>query len=190
MPGRRRSPGPSGPRLFVALDPPDDVRGALAAWGRAQRRAVPGLRLVPPEHLHVTLAFLGPRDPGEVAPIAGAVVGAAETHGALGLALGAPLWLPPRRPRVLAVELHDERGDLRALQAVADALGAAVGWSADRGFRPHVTVARLRPDAAPRDRALDPTPQVAFDGAAVTLYRSFLEPAGARYVPVERVALG
>ncbi|MGX6448666.1 RNA 2',3'-cyclic phosphodiesterase [Patulibacter sp. S7RM1-6] len=187
----RRTPGPSGPRLFVALDPPEDVREALAAWGRDGRRAVPGLRLVPPGHLHVTLAFLGARDPGEVRPIADAVVGAAETHGALDLAIGARLWLPPRRPRVLAVEIHDDRGDLRALQAAtADALLSAVGWSEDRAFRPHLTVGRLRPEAAPRDRALGPTPPREFAGAAVTLYRSFLEPDGARYVPVERVPLG
>jgi 2'-5' RNA ligase len=140
--------------------------------------------------LHVTLAFLGERAPDEVDRIAAAVAGAASTGAARDLGVGAPLLLPPRRPRVLTVELHDDRGDLRALQAdVAGALEAAVGWRAERAFRPHITLGRLRPDAPGGRLAPAPTPALRFDGEAVTLYRSFLEPTGARYVPVERVPL-
>jgi hypothetical protein len=36
----------------------------------------------------------------------------------------------------------------------------------------------------PRDVVLPPLPALAFDGAAVTLYRSRLERAGARYEPL------
>ena len=41
------------------------------------------------------------------------------------LSLGAPLWLPPRRPRALAVEVRDESGALLALKGdVLNALAA------------------------------------------------------------------
>jgi 2'-5' RNA ligase len=36
---------------------------------------------------------------------------------------------------------------------------------------------------------LSPPPELVFDGAAVTLYRSGLEPSGARYEVLARVAL-
>jgi 2'-5' RNA ligase len=173
------------------LDPPATVRRELAGWLREHRAALPGVRPVPEEGLHVTLAFLGERPPSELDPIAAAVAAAASAGAAADLGVGAPLWLPPRRPRALTVEVHDDRGDLRALQAdVASALDAAVGWREDRAFRPHLTLGRLRPDALRERPAPAATPALRFDGEAVTLYRSLLEPTGARYVAVERVPLG
>ena len=45
-------------RLFLALRVPDDVVEEIARW---QRDQLPGVRLVPREHLHITLAFLSHR---------------------------------------------------------------------------------------------------------------------------------
>ena len=44
--------------MFIALDLPDRVRGAIAAWGRREL-VDPALRPVAEESLHITLAFLG-----------------------------------------------------------------------------------------------------------------------------------
>jgi len=173
-------------RLFVALDVPVAVRDALAAVGAAADDVV--WRPVAPESLHVTLAFLGARDPGAVAliePIVAAESGAPE------LALGSVLLLPPRRARVLTVSLEDPTGALAALQArVSSALAAAGVYTPEtRPFRPHVTVARLRPRVrAPRDAdvALE---RLAFRGEAVTLYESRLHPHGARYEALARTPL-
>jgi 2'-5' RNA ligase len=53
-----------------------------------------------------------------------------------------------------------------------------------RPFRPHVTVARLRPGARPpRDVAASPE-RVAFRGGPVVLYRSHVRRGGARYEPL------
>ncbi len=56
-------------RLFCALRLPDEVVDELAAW---QLRELPA-RAVPPENLHVTLAFLGARPAAELGPIAEAL---------------------------------------------------------------------------------------------------------------------
>ena len=108
------------------------------------------------------------------------------------LETGAPLWLPPRRPRALAVEVHDPHGQLAALQAgVARALCEAMDPPAPRPprrFRAHVTVARSR--AAPRRGAeLPATPQLGFRVGEAVLYRSRLDPSGARYEALARAAL-
>jgi 2'-5' RNA ligase len=60
-----------------------------------------------------------------------------------------------------------------------------------RAFRPHATVARLRArERAPRELGIGGPEPIVFDGEAVTLYRSRLSRAGARYEPLERVVLG
>jgi RNA 2',3'-cyclic 3'-phosphodiesterase len=189
--------GAARARLFVALDLPEDVREALAAWGRAvaapdgaERR----LRLVPADALHVTLCFLGWRDEGQAEEIATLALGAvSEGAPAPDLAVGAGVWLPPRRPRVLAVDLADEDGALAGLQArVSDALAARVAFVPEkRPFRPHVTVARVPRGvrAGGREEPAPPAP-LRFPGAAVTLYRSRLSGAGAQYEPLARTELG
>jgi 2'-5' RNA ligase len=151
------------------------------------------MRLVDVEMLHVTLCFLASRPLAEVPALREAVGSAGLGAGAVdGLSLGAPLWLPPRRPRVLAVEVQDLGERLGELQRdVAREVSDAIDWQAERRrFRPHVTVARMREGAAPRNRELEPTPAVVFAGEAVTLYRSWLAPEGASYEALERVELG
>jgi 2'-5' RNA ligase len=174
-------------RLFVALDLPQPARDALAAV-----RADPEVwRAVAPESLHVTLAFLGSRAPEDVALIE-PVVAAEDGGPAPRLACGEVLLLPPRRARVLTVALDDHDGTLGALRArVCGALAAAGVYTPEkRLFRAHVTVARLRPRARPpRDAGLALERQE-FRGEAVTLYRSRLHPAGARYEPVARAVFG
>jgi 2'-5' RNA ligase len=53
-------------RLFLALRLPETVLDELVAW---QLRELSGGRIVPREHLHVTLAFLGHRPRGELPAI-------------------------------------------------------------------------------------------------------------------------
>jgi 2'-5' RNA ligase len=177
-------------RLFAALEPPLGVREQLAAWARAARRCGRQMRLLERQDMHVTLCFLGSRPVEEIEPLGATVTACATAVG--GLELGAPLWLPPRRPRVLAVEVGDPQGELAALQtAVADALAQACGWEPEhRRFRPHVTVARMREGAAPRRRELDPTPALTFDGEYLTLFRSWLSREGVSYEAIARVGLG
>lgn len=170
-------------RLFVALDLPDHVRDALAAVGRAADPDV--WRAVAPEALHVTLAFLGARPPEDVARIAPVVE--AESV-APRLALGGVLLLPPRRARVLTVEIHGPLGELQA--RVAAGLQAAGVYTPEaRPFRAHVTLARLRPRArAPREAHVELAP-IAFSAPSVTLYESRLHPRGATYLPRVKAAL-
>jgi RNA 2',3'-cyclic 3'-phosphodiesterase len=172
-------------RLFVALDLPEDVRTALAAWGaREVARDPEALRLVRPEGLHVTLCFLGYRPEEEIPEIADIVADRARPAGELAIAGGA--WLPPRRPGVLVSDVADPSGRLADVQAsLAGALEAAGYYTPERrAFRPHVTVARVRRGARPRRRDPEDPPAQAFAGQAIRLYRSIPGPGGSRYLPV------
>lgn len=178
-------------RLFVALALPDAVRAALVDWRRGPLALQDGLRPVAPEGLHVTLCFLGARPLGDVEAVTEHMRAAAAAGRTPALALGEPRWLPPRRPRVLAVEL-DEDGELAALQGrLGEALAGAGLWKPEkRPFLAHVTVARVRTGAKVPATALAPPEPLAFAGKEAVLYRSRLARAGATYEPLVRVALG
>ena len=176
-------------RLFVALDLPAEARAALAAFRDAADPRI--WRPVADEALHVTLVFLGHRPHG-VSDRVGEVVRACAGPAA-DLALGPPLLLPPRRGRVLCAGVADRSGALGALQArIASALeDAGLSRREGRAYRPHATVARLRAgERAPRGHSGEGPEPVEFAGEAVTLYRSLLSRAGARYEPVLRVPVG
>ena len=172
-------------RLFVAAELPGEVVERLVAW----RPRADGLRPVAPEALHVTLAFLGARDEGDVARIAPVLERVARPVSEL--SLGQALWLPQRRPRVLAVELGDADGALGAMQAeLAAGLQEAIGWTPEkRPFLAHVTVARVRAGAGRPPPVDDPPAAGEFGATALTLFRSLLSPRGARYEPLTRSKL-
>ena len=184
-------------RLFVALDLPDELREGLAAWGR-EALVDPALRPVAPESLHVTLAFLGQRPEEEIEEIAAVVRKA-----------------PVRRPWVelLDPEQRPPRGRARlyALPVAVSRHGGAAGGRCNRvlaaggfyepekrPFWPHVTVARVRPEGRGSRRPAvvsDPPGKLpeSLSEARIcrrmTLYRSELQPTGARYVPLAQVQL-
>lgn len=187
---------PKRVRLFVALDLPAELRAGIAAWGR-DALGDPALRPVPREALHITLAFLGSREPEEVEAIA-AVVG--ESGGpAPAIRLGQPEPRPRRgRAKVYALPVASEGA--RALQAgLASKLASAGLYEAEeRPFWPHVTVARVRSERGRKrtpmavERAPKSMPAELLQACfcrRMTFYRSELQPEGARYVPLAQVEL-
>jgi 2'-5' RNA ligase len=182
-------------RLFVAVDPPAAVCEELAVWARqaaagldvrARDRAGPALRLLDPDSMHLTLCFLGSRPVEQIERIGSALQRCVEP--ASELHIGAPLWLPPRRPRALAVAVHDPGGGLARLHnALVGALGEAIGWQPERRrFRAHLTIARIGRGASLRhsergEWLLPATPALSFTPEEVVLYRSWLRPEGASY---------
>jgi 2'-5' RNA ligase len=146
---------------------------------------------VAPEALHVTLVFLGWQDEAAAQAIAAAAfahAGSAPILRAVGIRP-----LPPRDPRLFALDLEDFEGRASVLQAsVSEALEAG-GWyrPEKRPFWPHVTLARVKR----KERRVAPLPEQppppadAYPAAALTLYRSTLRPQGALYEPLGSVEL-
>jgi len=175
----------------VALDPPVAVREALDQWRKRAFADRDDLRLPDGATLHVTLAFLGYRPEKEIAVIGSllrdAVAGAAVPE----LAAKEVVAVPPRRPRLFALDLADSRGTCVALQAaVSDVLERERIYKPEkRPFWPHVTLARVKRDRrATLGEVPLPSPNP-WRGEAVTLYRSTLRPQGAQYDALERITL-
>lgn len=183
-------------RLFVALDLPDQIRDGLTAWGEAEL-IDPALRPVRPESLHVTLVFLGHREADEAAAIVAAVRDLSAP--AVLMKLEDPISLPRRRraavfalpaPSPATTDLHHGLVDKMVTAGLHEDDG--------RDFWPHVTVARVRQEGrgsrrptavARRPRDLPDPLKEPFYAVRLTLYRSELQPGGARYVPLAQVEL-
>jgi len=169
-------------RLFCALLLPPEAVRRCAAWQAAE---LAGGRPVPPEQLHVTLAFLGSRPAAEVPAIGEALRRAAAAAG--------PLRFRPlgyRETRSGGMLTFSDRGGNGA--ALAGALGGAlealgVYEPEARPWLPHLTVLRFR--QRPRLRpTLPELGELAPSDAAV--FMSTLRPGGARYEALETARLG
>jgi RNA 2',3'-cyclic 3'-phosphodiesterase len=176
-------------RLFVALDLPDPVRDGLAEWGEAEL-VDPELRPLPPRSLHLTLVFLGTRGPGEAEEIE-AAVREIEAPAPL-LKLEDPIPLPRHKRASLFVLPAPSPATTDLHHGVVDQLEELGLYVAE------VTVARVRPESrgSRRPAAITRWPgdlpdglKEPFYGVRLTLYRSELQPGGARYTPLAQVEL-
>ncbi len=116
-----RAGAPAPPRGDLAMT----FHGGHSPSRRRETRPLPAHqpRLLDPDSLHVTLCFLGDRPVGEIEALGEVLAAACAEAPPVGeLSFGAPLWLPARHPRALAVELHDTPD--RALEALHGALAA------------------------------------------------------------------
>jgi 2'-5' RNA ligase len=191
-----RAGKPRRQRLFVAVDLPDEVRAGLAAWGRAELTD-PALRPVRPEALHVTLVFLGHREADEAAAIEAAVRGVSAPPALM--KLEDPVTLPRRRRAALfALPAPSPATTDLNRGLTAKFVAAGLHEPEERDFWPHVTVARVRPEGrgsrrpaavARRPGDLPDRLKQPFYAVRLTLYRSELQPGGARYVPLAQVEL-
>jgi 2'-5' RNA ligase len=183
-------------RLFVALDLPDAIREGIVRWGR-EELADPKLRPVPVEALHITLAFLGYRAEKEIEEIAAVV---RESVGpAPWIELKDPVPIPPRgRARLFALPALSPGTEVLQEGLEQKLVEGGFYKPEKRPFWPHVTVARVRPEARGSRRpavVADPPAKLPeglsepFLGVRLALYRSELKPTGARYVPLAQVEL-
>ena len=164
-------------RLFVAARPPRRrcaTPSPPSAMPPTRRSGARSRR----EALHVTLAFLGT---GPTSDADGRSRRSSQRRGTprRSSRSARSLLLPPRRARVLTVELDDQTGLTELQPRVSDGARQQPASTPPRRApsAPHVTVARLRPRARRRataERRLEP---LSFHGTAVTLYASQLHPA-------------
>ena len=182
-------------RLFIALPLPGEIASAAAAL----LPELPGLRRVRPDLLHVTLAFLG-SVPDELLPDVLAACGeAASGHAPVDIALDRAGRFPQAgAPRVIWLGMGEGATESVDLAAAVRAALTARGLPFDgRPFRPHVTLARVRPDvdrtaaraiAAATERLRPPSLRFAVE--AILPIESLLSPKGPRYTPRAAVPLG
>ncbi len=135
-------------RSFLGLMMPAHAGRELSALLAPLSRFSDVLRLGDPANFHITLAFLGDLDRRQVAAAADLPARLEGVKWPLEISTGAPAGHPARRPRVLLAGISQGSDQLVDLHArTATALAAADLPLPTGPYRPHITLARLRPRA-------------------------------------------
>jgi 2'-5' RNA ligase len=175
-------------RLFVAIPLPSDVAARASAL---LPEALPALRRVKAENLHVTLAFLGWTPDERLPDVAAAAAEAAAAVAPFVLAFeGAAGRFPERgRPRVVWLGIG---AGLDSVRRLGERVGLALRERSvpfdDRPLAAHLTLARVRDDASLAEArtvaaALEAlaVPRLETEVREITVFESVLSPRGPRY---------
>ena len=198
---------PAGHRaIFVALPLPPDARAQVEALvGRVQHglptregdgSEVRPVRWVRTDGLHVTVRFLGPAAPDQLAGIERAVIATAADAAPIMLRLHGGGGFPrPDRPRTLWLRIEEGASELAALATRLDDHLAAEGWvREERPFRAHLTLARsdgVRAGPETLRRLIEEAQglSTAWTAEELVLFESLTGGGPARYEPLLRVPL-
>ena len=184
-------------RLFIAIDMNAAVLERVAALQKKLREAT-GLRggqvtWVRPEHMHLTLKFLGPVEDNDVSRVCATVQETAARYEAFELTCqGVGVFGRPARVVWAGV---DGGTALKGMQRELDERFTQAGWAAEnRAFAAHLTLCRVKSSSAGHALAAASEPfvnevfgSVWADSAAV--YESRLSSSGPEYFVVSRASL-
>jgi RNA 2',3'-cyclic 3'-phosphodiesterase len=182
-------------RAFVAVELPTEVREVVTRGLSELRRRIPTARWVRAESVHVTLRFLGEREPGLLDELADRVAVELTALAPVTVALGGGGFFPhARRPRV--AWLGGSAAGLGDWAAAIERCAVALGVEPEeRPFSLHLTLARLeRPWGAGDMEAFTvlvrkwQLPE--FTAREAVLFASELRPSGAVHTPLRRFAVG
>lgn len=135
----------SSRRLFLALPLPEVAKAELNSLVHVLKKTAPGVRWVRPEHLHVTLRFLGDvEEPECEALLESLKVVTGQTPFTFNLA-GIGAFPDRKRPRVVWTGIDSGRERVAALAALVEKSVVTAGLPPeDRPFSPHLTLGRVK----------------------------------------------
>lgn len=175
-------------RLFVAIDPPEQVRRAMLGL-LAGLSIDPRHRLTPLDQVHLTVQFIGDTDERELQDVAESVKRAAAGIGVFSLSPRRLISLPERGPvRLVALETDAPAALLELHRRLAHRLAHSPRAKAGDRFLPHLTLCRFGGEVR-AGRVEEPVSLPPFNIASIRLMKSILRPQGAEHVCLEEVAL-
>lgn len=181
------------PRLFVAVDVPDDLRDRIEREVvDPLRPEVPDARWTRPEGRHLTLKFLGNVDEERVEELSGLLERAASGHAPFEAGFAALGGFPNvRRPRVLWVGVGEGAEPMAELAGSVDEAVSELGFDREkRPFHGHLTLARFKRPGPIGELPEVPVPDERFAVDEIVLFESKLHPKGARYSVRRTMPLG
>ena len=137
-------------RTFIAIELPARVKGELSSTQMRLREATScPARWVSAEGMHLTLCFLGEVSQAQIDTVKGVMTESAAHFPAFSLSLGNPGVFPSlRQPQIVWVGIQGSQAVLDGLHKSLEGSLRVIGYKPEgRSFSPHLTLARVRPEA-------------------------------------------
>ncbi|UCD34456.1 MAG: RNA 2',3'-cyclic phosphodiesterase [Nitrospiraceae bacterium] len=183
-------------RSFIAIELPESAKSALAGLQQELKESGADVRWVKPEHIHLTLKFLGDVGSEVIDSLIQVLKGTCREGNPFSIEIrGTGVFPHARSPRVIWAGVSGGAA-LAALQRDIERGLSALGFdSEERPFVPHLTVGRVRSSLGKRQliEKVDGFRDALFaevDVRSVALMKSDLSPAGAHYTALARISLG
>lgn len=174
-------------RLFIAIPLPEEIKKEFARAKELFPR-IPA-RWVEEEKLHLTLVFIGKENRVEEI---GQVLDNL-TPKSIKLKTGPLLIFPSlKRPRILAIRVFEENGELTALaKEIKKGLREVEIPFDKKPFNPHITLARLKGDFLDKEKiSSSKIPEREFTVDRIELKESRLTPTGSIYQTLKGADIG
>ena len=133
-------------RAFIAIELPGFIKTAIADVQKSLMRKIPGIRWTTPNHIHLTLAFLGDVLPEDITGICGVLSELAETVSPFELSVkGLGAFPGLGRPRVVWMGIGGEINRLQHLYRGLSEHLEIIGFAGEkRPFVGHLTLGRAK----------------------------------------------
>ena len=183
-------------RLFIAIEIPEDIKKLITeVQGKIKASGV-NANWTRPEGVHFTLKFFGEVPESKVGTIMTGLTSACKGINTFQLEISNAGAFPNiRNPRVIWLGISGDTGPLAKIQVSIEEGMANLGFEREkRKFSPHLTLARIKFLRAKDNwqKALENVKDIkfpAFIADHVSLMKSELNPSGAVYTEIGRIAL-
>jgi 2'-5' RNA ligase len=184
-------------RSFIAIELPQGLKAELARLQLKLKVDRPRIKWVSPDGIHLTLKFLGDVEPAAVDRISQAMTEAVNGIQPFELTVRELGVFPnPRQVQVVWVGLEGQLDMLdRLYRQLEDSMAKAGFPPEKRGFKPHLTLARVGDEATPDDRkrfgdfiaANKAEIDCSVKAGGLSLMKSTLTPRGATYTRLNHI---
>jgi 2'-5' RNA ligase len=186
-------------RAFIAVELPLEIRQTVCNTTSRLRNEIGVLvRWVSIENMHLTLKFLGDVSPPNVEMLSQMLRAETDLFNCFDLRLNGLGSFPSlKRPRVIYVGIQAP-AVLESLQRGIESASRRLGYeSEERGFSPHLTIGRVKPNVTATEqqtirRALEATKIDSLGTArvdSIQLFKSDLKPTGSVYTRLYSASL-
>lgn len=142
-------------RAFIAVDMPTEVRDRIMSVAKDIKSD--SIKVVGVDQIHITLFFLGYLDSAQIDSVKGIMSGL--SYRKFEVSLSGVGTFSIKRPRVIFAEIHNGAKELNDIyEMMSDRLSRTAKLD-ERGFAPHVTIARLK----------------RFDGGTIDAAKAFID---------------
>lgn len=183
-------------RCFIAIEIPEAIKRAIVSSIDGLKKSGADVKWVSPEHIHITLQFLGETEEALVPVINETLDKILLPYSSFYIKIaGVGCFPDTRRPRVIWVGTEESQPVINLHGDIAKGMARLGYREEERNFTPHLTIGRVKSNRnmgglLKKIDEIKTTYFSAFEVQNITLMKSELKPSGAKYYSLAEIPFG